>query len=111
VAAFQVFYRGRIWAFANILAKNFDTSKRVILKGQVDVTLVPPGDVPVILMLTVREAGNKTTRWVIAGDKMSVLVKAGWRFGPSGLIKPGDVVTISGYVVRSESHVTEELEE
>ncbi len=69
------------------LSEHYDTSKRVSFAGTVDAVIMPPGELPVCFLMTVQNSG-KSEQWVVAGDALPVLRKAGWRFGPAGQVSP-----------------------
>ncbi len=76
------------------LAEHYDTSHRVSFAGTVDAVIMPPGELPVCFLMTVQNNG-KSEQWVVAGDVIRVLMKAGWRFGPAGQVKPGISTSVS----------------
>ena len=79
------------------LAQDYDTSKRVSFAGTVDAVIMPPGELPVCLLMTVQNSG-KSEQWVVAGDAIRALMKAGWRFGPAGQVKPGTSTSVSVFL-------------
>lgn len=90
------------------LAEHYDTSKRVSFAGTVDAIIMPPGELPVCFLISVQNSG-KSEQWVVAGDPMRVLMKAGWRFGPAGQVKPSTSVSVSVFLPRKESTAAQTL--
>ena len=84
------------------LAEHYDTSKRVSFAGTVDAIIMPPGELPVCFLMTVQNSG-KSEQWVVAGDAIRVLMKAGWRFGPAGPVKPGVSASVSVFLPKPGS--------
>ena len=79
------------------LAEYYDSSKRVSFVGTVDAVVMPPGELPVCFLMTVQTSG-RSEQWVVAGDTIRVLIKAGWRFGPAGQMKPGMPAIVSVFL-------------
>lgn len=90
------------------LAEHYDTSKRVTFAGTVDAVIMPPGELPVCFLMTVQNSG-KSEQWVVAGDALPVLRKAGWRFGPSGHVKPGVTPSVSVFLPKPGSIAAQTL--
>lgn len=90
------------------LAEHYDTAKRVSFAGTVDAVIVPPGDLPVCFLMTVQNSG-KSEQWVVAGDALRVLRKAGWRFGPAGQVKPGTSTSVSVFLPKPGSIAAQTL--
>jgi hypothetical protein len=90
------------------LAEHYDTSKRVPFAGVVDAVIMPPGDLPVCFLMTVQN-GGKSEQWVVAGDTFTVLRKAGWRFGPTGPVKPGISTSVSVFLPKPGSTAAQTL--
>lgn len=89
-------------------AEHYDTSKRVSFGGTVDAVIVPPGELPVCFLITVQN-GGKSEQWVVAGDALQVLRKAGWRFGPAGQVKPGTSTSVSVFLPKPGSTAAQAL--
>lgn len=83
-----------------IVAEQYDTSKRVSFAGTIDAVIMPPGDLPVCFVMTVQN-GGKSEQWVVAGDAIRILMKAGWRFGPAGQVKPGTSTSVSVFLPKA----------
>lgn len=90
------------------LAEHYDTSKRVTFAGTVDAVIMPPGELPVCFLMTVQNSG-KSEQWVVAGDALPVLRKAGWRFGPAGQVKPGVTASVSVFLPKPGSIAAQTL--
>lgn len=84
------------------LADRYDTSKRVSFAGTIDAIVMPPGELPVCFVMTVQN-GGQSEQWVVAGDVIRVLMKAGWRFGPAGQVKPGVSASVSVFLPKPGS--------
>lgn len=84
------------------LAEHYDTSHRVSFAGTVDAVIMPSGELPVCFLMTVRN-NDKSEQWVVAGDVIRVLMKAGWRFGPTGQVKPGRSTIVSVFLPKPAS--------
>ncbi|MEJ7666481.1 MAG: hypothetical protein WKG07_46670 [Hymenobacter sp.] len=91
-----------------VLAGHYDTSKRVLFAGTVDAVIMPPGELPVCFLMTVQNNG-KSEQWVVAGDVIRVLMKAGWRFGPAGQVKPGRSTSVSVFLPKPASTAAQTL--
>jgi len=87
---------------------DYDTSKPASFAGTVDAVIVPPGELPVCLLMTVQNSG-KSEQWVVAGDTFQVLRKAGWRFGPAGQVKPGTSASVSVFLPKPGSTAAQAL--
>jgi hypothetical protein len=90
------------------LAEHYDTSKRVTFAGTVNAVIMPPGELPVCFLMTVQHSG-KSEQWVVAGDVIRVLMKAGWRFGPAGQVKPGVTASASVFLPKPGSIAAQTL--
>ncbi len=90
------------------LADHYDISKRVSLAGTIDAVIMPPGELPVCFLMTVQDNG-KSEQWVVAGDVIRVLMKAGWRFGPAGQVKPGISASVSVFLPKPASTAAQTL--
>src|SRR5687767_15727001 len=90
------------------LSEHYDTSKRVSFAGTVDAVIMPPGELPVCFLMTVQNSG-KSEQWVVAGDTLQVLRKAGWRFGPAGPVKPGISTSVSVFLPKPGSSAAQTL--
>jgi hypothetical protein len=90
------------------LAEDYDTSKRVSLVGAVDAVIMPPGELPVCFLMTVQNNGT-SEQWVVAGDVIQLLMKAGWRFGPAGQVKPGMPTSVSVFLPKPGSSAAQTL--
>jgi len=90
------------------LSENYDTSKRVSFAGTVDAVIMPPGELPVCFLITVQN-NAKSEQWVVAGDVIRVLMKAGWRFGPAGQVKPNMSTNVSVYLPKPTSKAAQTL--
>ena len=90
------------------LAGHYDTSKRVSFAGTIDAIIMPPGELPVCFVMTVQNSG-KSEQWVVAGDAIRVLMKAGWRFGPAGQVKPGVSASASVFLPKPGSTAAQTL--
>ena len=90
------------------LAQDYDTSKRVSFAGTVDGVIIPPGDLPLCFLIAVQNSG-KSEQWVVAGDALQVLRKAGWRFGPAGQVKPGIATNVSVFLPKPGSMAAQRL--
>jgi hypothetical protein len=89
-------------------SEHFDTSKRVSFAGTIDSVVMPPGNLPVCFVMTVQK-GGKSEQWVVAGDAFRVLMKAGWRFGPAGQVKPGTSTSVSVFLPKPGSTAAQML--
>lgn len=87
---------------------DYDTSKRVSFSGTVDAVILPPGELPVCLLMTVQNNG-KSEQWVVAGDTFPALRKAGWRLGPTGQVKPGVSASVSVFLLKTGSTAAQTL--
>jgi hypothetical protein len=90
------------------LAEQYDTSKRVFFAGTVDAIIMPPGDLPVCFLMTIQNNG-KSEQWVVAGDVIRVLMKAGWRFGPAGQVRPNMSMSVSAFLPKPGSTAAQSL--
>jgi hypothetical protein len=90
------------------LTDDYDTSKRVSFTGTVDAVIIPPAALPVCFVMTVQNRG-KSEAWVVAGDALPVLRKAGWRFGPAGQVKPGTLTSVSVFLPKPGSTAAQTL--
>lgn len=77
---------------------NYDTEKSVSVKGTVtDFEFENPH---VLIYMTVKDASGKTTNWQGELTSPNRLSRAGWK---KDTIKPGDVITITGFPAKSGS--------
>ena len=90
------------------LSEHYDTAKRVSFTGTVDAVIIPPGELPVCFLMTVQNSG-KSEQWVVAGDTFSILRKVGWRFGPTGQVKPGTSASASVFLPKPGSTAAQTL--
>ena len=90
------------------VAEHYDTSKRVSFSGTVDAVIMPPGELPVCILMTIQNSG-KSEQWVVAGDAFPILRKAGWRFGPAGPVKPGVSASVSVFLPKPGSIAAQTL--
>jgi hypothetical protein len=58
--------------------------------------------------MTVQNGGT-SEQWVVAGDALPVLRKAGWRFGPAGQVKPGTAASVSVFLPKPGSTAAQAL--
>jgi hypothetical protein len=87
---------------------DYDTSKRVSFAGTIDAIIMPPGDLPVCLVMRIQN-GGESEQWVVAGDTFTVLRKAGWRLGPAGQVKPGASASASVFLPKPRSTASQML--
>ena len=90
------------------LSEHYDISKRVSFAGTIDAVIMPPGELPVCFLMTVQNSG-KSEQWVVAGDVIRVLMKAGWRLGPAGQVKPGISTSVSVFLPKPQSTAAQTL--
>ena len=90
------------------VAEHYDTSKRVSFSGTVDAVIMPPGELPVCILMTIQNSGT-SEQWVVAGDAFPILRKAGWRFGPAGPVKPGVSASVSVFLPKPGSIAAQTL--
>ena len=81
-------------------AAEFDATKPVEVKGTI-VKLAWTNPHAHIHM-TVTEAGGKETPWDFELGSPNALIRRGWS---SQILKPGDKVTVSGYLAKDGSHL------
>lgn len=77
---------------------NYDTGKTVSVKGTV--TDFQFNNPHVLIAMQAKDEAGKTTDWQGELTSPNHLSRAGWK---KDTIKPGDVITISGYVAKSGS--------
>ena len=84
--------------FAHHGTANYDTSKTVTVKGSVtDFQFINPH---VLISMDGQDESGKTQKWQGELTSPNRLSRAGWT---KSSIKPGDVITISGYPSKSGS--------
>jgi Family of unknown function (DUF6152) len=77
---------------------NYDTEKSVSVKGTVtDFQFVNPH---VLIYMQAKDASGKTTNWQGELTSPNRLSRSGWK---KDTVKPGDVITITGYPAKSGS--------
>lgn len=79
-------------------AAQYDRAKPINLKGVV--TKVEWANPHIYFYIDVPEPGGGTAYWAIEGGAPSTLYRAGWRKDSA---KPGDVVTVDGFLARDGS--------
>jgi hypothetical protein len=85
-------------AFAHHGTANYDTSKTVTVKGSVtDFQFINPH---VIIIMDAKDESGKTEKWQGELTSPNRLSRAGWT---KSSIKPGDIITLSGYPSKSGS--------
>jgi hypothetical protein len=77
-------------------AANYNTDKSVSVKGTV--TDFQFNNPHVLIFMTVKDDSGKTTNWQGELTSPNHLSRAGWK---KDTVKPGDVITISGYSSKS----------
>jgi hypothetical protein len=77
---------------------NYDTGRTVAVKGTV--TDFQFNNPHVLIYMQAKDESGKTTDWQGELTSPNHLSRAGWK---KDTIKPGDVITISGYVAKSGS--------
>ena len=75
---------------------NYDTDKQVSVKGTV--TDFQFNNPHVLIFMQVKDESGKATNWQGELTSPNHLSRAGWK---KDTIKPGDVITISGYTTKS----------
>lgn len=75
---------------------NYDTDKQVSVKGTV--TDFQFNNPHVLVFMQVKDDSGKTTSWQGELTSPNHLSRAGWK---KDTLKPGDVITISGYTTKS----------
>jgi hypothetical protein len=88
---------------------DYDTTKTVLLTGSMMASIAPLGGVPVCLLIDVKNSDHTSTKWIIAGKDLVALRREGWRFGPSGILKGGDILKVRAYLPRTASRAAEKL--
>jgi hypothetical protein len=84
--------------FAHHGTANYDTEHSISVKGTVtDFQFVNPH---VLIYMTAKDAGGKTTSWQGELTSPNRLARAGWK---KDTIKNGDTITISGFPAKSGS--------
>jgi hypothetical protein len=87
-----------ITAFAHHGTANYDTEKSVSVKGNVtDFQFVNPH---VLIYMTAKDQSGKIINWQGELTSPNRLSRTGWK---KDSIKPGDMVTITGYPAKSGS--------
>lgn len=85
-------------ALAHHGTANYDTEKSVSVKGNVtDFQFVNPH---VLIYMQAKDASGKTINWQGELTSPNRLSRTGWK---KDTIKPGDVITITGYPAKSGS--------
>jgi Family of unknown function (DUF6152) len=85
-------------AFAHHGTANYDTSKTVTVKGAVtDFQFINPH---VLISMDGKDETGKTEKWQGELTSPNRLSRAGWT---KSSVKPGDIITISGYPSKSGS--------
>jgi hypothetical protein len=79
-------------------AAQYDREKPVTLKGSI--TRMEWANPHIYFYIDVAEPGGGTAHWAIEGGAPSTLYRAGWRKDSA---KPGDVVTVDGFLARDGS--------
>jgi hypothetical protein len=80
-------------------AAEFDAAKAVTLAGKV--TKVDWTNPHVFLYVDVTDRGGKVTHWRVESAAPNGLLREGW---VKDSLKPGDPVTIEGYLAKDEEH-------
>src|ERR1700722_4373439 len=88
----------RLWALTFFSAE-FDTNKRVALKGVV--TMVDWRNPHIYIYLNVKDDQGKVTEWACELGPPNVLMRAGWS---RNTVKEGDEVTIDGALAKDSSN-------
>jgi cyclase len=88
----------RLWAHHSFSAE-FDTTKRVALKGTV--TMVDWRNPHIYIYLNVKGDQGKVTEWACELGPPNVLLRAGWT---RNSVKEGDEVTIDGALAKDSSN-------
>lgn len=85
-------------AFAHHGTANYDTSKSVTVKGPVtDFQFINPH---VLIFMEAKDETGKVQKWQGELTSPNRLTRVGWT---KSSIKPGDVITLSGYPTKSGS--------
>jgi hypothetical protein len=85
-------------AFAHHGTANYDTTKSVTVKGSVtDFQFINPH---VLIFMEAKEETGKVRKWQGELTSPNRLTRVGWT---KSSIKPGDIITISGYPTKSGS--------
>jgi glyoxylase-like metal-dependent hydrolase (beta-lactamase superfamily II) len=88
----------RLWAHHSFSAE-FDTNKRVALKGTV--TMVDWRNPHIYIYMNVKDDQGKVTEWACELGPPNVLMRAGWN---RNTVKVGDEVTIDGALAKDSSN-------
>jgi cyclase len=98
ITAFVLTGTARLWAHHSFSAE-FDTNKRVSLKGTV--TMVDWRNPHIYVYLNVKDDQGKVTEWACELGPPNVLLRQGWsRYS----VKEGDEVTIDGALAKDASN-------
>jgi hypothetical protein len=79
-------------------AAQYDREKPITLKGSI--TRMEWANPHIYFYIDVAESGGGMVHWAIEGGAPSTLYRAGWRKDSA---KPGDVVTVDGFLARDGS--------
>jgi lysyl-tRNA synthetase class II len=98
IALFAGFMMFASVAFAHHGTANYDTMKSVTVKGSVtDFQFINPH---VLIFVDVKDDSGKIQKWQGELTSPNRLTRVGWT---KSSIKPGDVITLSGYPTKSGS--------
>src|SRR5687767_9767727 len=81
-------------------AAQYDADKPFTLTGSV--ASVEWTNPHIHILLDVKDAGGAVTRWKLEGYPPNMLVRQGWKRAET--LKPGDVITVSGWRARLEAN-------
>jgi cyclase len=98
ITAFVCMATARLWAHHSFSAE-FDTNKRVALKGTV--TMVDWRNPHIYIYMNVKDDQGKVTEWACELGPPNVLMRAGWS---RNTVKEGDEVTIDGALAKDSSN-------
>jgi hypothetical protein len=89
----------RAWAHHSFAAE-YDAKKPATLSGVV--TKVEWTNPHVHFFIDVKDASGTTTAWEFTMGAVNGLFRRGWA---KNMLKPGDMVTVDGYLARDGSHL------
>jgi hypothetical protein len=98
LTAIALLVSGLSLAAHHSFAAQYDREKPITLKGPI--TRLEWANPHIYFYIDVADTGGGTAHWAIEGGAPSTLYRAGWRKDSA---KPGDVVTVDGFLARDGS--------
>lgn len=100
LAVIFLFAAGTVTLAHHSNAAQFDSTKRITIKGEV--TKVEWTNPHAYFYVMVKDNNGKTVTWSLEGFPPNTLLRTGWK---TSYLKAGDVVTVEGSVARDGSNL------